>query len=458
MIIPLTFISNVYAFECILDADCRSIGFSEITDKFCVNHRCTSLKSAYSPCSHPRECASYSYYGPLACSGKCGTKNECGNLLFVKTAYCCKAVPLKGKCNPKRPKSLSGCSKNHVCLTENNISRCAKKTENSWFLGAFLSVLGNVLINLGVNFQKLSYSLGSFLILNHRVNTLWLGIVIYIFGKISSFSAYIFCNQSILAGLSATGLISNSILAPYINHEKFTLFDLAAFIAVFIGSTIMISNTSKTHTTYTICELLQMLGKTENVLWLGFIIFSIISLYLLIKFVEINSSRALVRDRFQFLKTNRIHFEENGVLMKYVMILVYVFMSSFIASFTTLSIKILGQIVNRYMNRGGNLFSFMTIFFTSTLFLCTFFQIYWLNRALMYYDALVVLPFFHMSWTVLSIITAGIYFQDFESFSKSQMRSFIFGILIIFCGSIFLGLKIRNKNTIESRQIDLRDE
>lgn len=458
MIFLFYFIIQILAFECILDNDCRSIGFSQITDKFCVNNRCTSLKPPLSPCNHPRECSSYSYYGPLACSAKCGTHNDCGNLLFVKTVYCCKAVPLSGKCDPKRPKSLSGCSRNHVCQTENNISKCSEKTENSWFFGAFLSISGNIFINLGVNFLKLRHSLNQFTVLSYRVSTLWFGVLIYILGKISSFTAYIFCNQSILAGLSATGLIANSILAPCINHEKFTFFDLCAFIAVFIGSTVLIYNTSKTHTTYTMCELFQMLKKTENIVWLSFIVFSIITLYLIIKFVEINSARALARDRFQFMKSRRFSFEENGVVMKYLMILVYVFMSSFIASFTTLSIKILGQIVNRYMNHGGHLFSLLSLFFASSVFLCTFFQIYWLNRALMYYDALVVIPIFHMSWTVLSIVTAGIYFQDFESFSKSQMRSFLFGIIIIFCGSIFLGLKIKNKNTIESRQIDLRNE
>lgn len=458
MILSLFYIHAVSAFECILDGDCRSLGFSEITDKFCVNNRCIAVKPAYSPCINPKECSSYSYYGPLACSAKCGSKNECGNLLFVKTLYCCRAVPLKGKCNASRPKSLSGCAKNQFCLTENGSSRCSEKTENSWFLGAFLSVFGNILINLGVNFQKLSYSKREIGLLNYRINSLWLGIVIYILGKISSFSAYIFCNQSILAGLSATGLISNSMLAPYINNEKFTFFDLTAFIFVLIGSSILIYNTGKTHTTYTICELLNMLKKQENVLWICFILISIAVLYFTIQFVELNSSRGLANNRFQFLKSDRISFEENGIIMKYCMVLVYVFLSSFIASFTTLSVKILGQITNRYMNQGGSIFTFTTIFFTATLFICTFLQIYWMNRALMHYDALIVIPIFHMSWTVLSIITAGIYFQDFEFFSNSQMRNFLIGIIIIFCGSIFLGMKIKNKNTIESREIDLRED
>ena len=123
MIFLFFLISKIAAFECILDNDCKSSGFSQFTDKFCVNNKCTSLKPPFSPCNHPKECASYSYYGPLACTAKCGSQNDCEILNFTKTAYCCKAVPLSGKCNSKRPKSLTGCSKNHACLTENGISK-----------------------------------------------------------------------------------------------------------------------------------------------------------------------------------------------------------------------------------------------------------------------------------------------------------------------------------------------
>lgn len=448
------YLVSTYAFECILDADCRSSDILGITDKFCVNNRCTDLKPAFAPCKLPQECASFSYFGPLACSGSCGSKQECGNPFFEKTFYCCKAIPLRGKCNPDRPKPLNGCMANQLCMTENGISRCIENPESTWFLGAFLSLIGNLLINLGINFQKKSYKTKAISLVDYRVDSMIFGIILYILGKISSFSAYIFCNQSLLAGLSASGLVSNSIFAPLINDEIFTWNDGAAIFFVLIGSMIIISNTSRTHTTYTICELIIMLKQKHNIIWLIFIFICIGLLLLTVKFVEINSPWGLANDRFEFLKSDKFHFEENEIVLKYVMVFVYVFLSSFIASFTTLSIKILGQIADRYFNHQGHVFTFTTVLFTFTLFICTFLQIYWLNRALRHYDALIVLPIFHMSWTVLSILTAGIYFQDFESYSKLQLRNFIAGVLIIFCGSIFLGLKIKNKSIIESRRVE----
>lgn len=452
------FFSFTTAFECIMDADCRGSGLFDIGSRFCVNHRCTPLKPAYGSCKLPHECASFIYYGPLACSADCGANSDCGNPFSEKTVYCCKPVPLKGKCNPNRPKPLNGCSRNHSCMTENGVSRCAEKPESTWFLGTLLSLGGNLFINLGINFQKKSYVSRTVNILSYSLAPMNLGIVLYILGKVSSFSAYIFCNQSVLAGLSAFGLVFNSIFAPIINKEVFTWNDGGAITLVLIGTLVMIRNIDRTHTTYTICELISMLGQRQNILWLLFICLSIFLLFFTIKFVEINSPWGLVNDRFEFLRSSSIFLAENGLVLKYCMVFAYVFLSSFIASFTTLSIKILGQIADRYFNEQGPVISFTTLFFTCTLVLCTFLQIYWLNRALKHYDTLIVLPIFHMSWTVLSILTAGIYFQDFESYSKQQLRGFVLGMCVIFCGSIFLGLKIRNKGVISSERIDNSDE
>lgn len=451
-------IHPVHAFECIFDGDCRSALFADINDLFCINNRCSHLLPPHSPCKVPDECASYSYFGPLACSANCGTKNECGSLYTEKTVYCCKAIPLRGKCNPLRPKSLNGCSRNHVCLSENEVYRCSEKPEPSWLLGAFLSIGGNLLINLGINFQKKSYVSDNIHFVGYDFNTLYLGIILYSIGKASSFSAYMFSNQSFLAGLSASGLVSNSVFAPMVNGEVFTWNDGIAISLVTVGSLFIIANTVRSHTTYTICELLKMLRQPRNILWIVFIFGVIALLFLLVKFVEINSAWGLSNDRFHFLRSRSIHFEENGFIMKYVMVLAYVCLSSFIASFTTLSVKILGEIANRYFNAGSPVWNLTTLFFMFTLLLCTLLQIYWLNRALKHFDALVVVPIFHMTWTILSILTASIYFQDFETYSNAQLRNFLLGVLIVFSGSIFLGLKIRSKHVIRSREVNESEE
>lgn len=451
MLVIMFAIKIVYAFECVFDGDCNSMFSESIEKMFCVINKCTRVLPPMTPCNRPQECSSYIYYGSLACSAKCDTKQECGNLYHEKTTYCCKQVPTGGHCNHMRPRSTSGCARNQMCLHENGVSKCTEIPENSWFLGSILSIGGNILINLGTNYQKLSYSKDSLTIYGIAVKTLSVGIFLYILGKISSFSAYVFCNQSFLAALSATGLISNSIIAPVLNGEIFTWNDGMAIFFVIIGSLILFSSVSRTHNTYTVCELLKMLKQWRTMFWLSFIVLMIVLLFSAIKFVEVNSPWHDQNDRFRFLQNENYRFEENGVILKYLMVMLYVCLSSFIASFTTLSIKIIGEIFGRYFSNEGSVMNMLTLFFILSLVLCTTGQIYWLNRAFKHFDALIVIPIFHLTWSILSMLTAGIYFQDFSTFSHPQIKKFIVGVCIIFSGSIFLGLKIRNKDVINRR-------
>ena len=453
----LFYLIRITAFECILDADCRSSRLPNYNSEYCVNNTCQVIKPEGFHCTVPEECASHSYYGPLACSSSCKSNKECLSNLIENTSFCCKAIPKEGECAIDRPGHLSGCASSHICEVQDGEAICMEKKEQSWLFGAACSILGNILINIGINYQKKSYVQGRLTLLNYPVSTMLLGSIVYALGKIISFSAYLFGSQSMLAGLSATGLITNSIFAPMINGEIFTWKDATAIVLVLIGTTIILENTSSSHVIYSLCELLKMYKTPGTIIWFAFIISSIFILFFLLKFVEINSDWELHNDDyFQFLRSNTF-FDEDGVMCRYVMVFVYVFLSSFIASFTTLSIKSLAVIINRIIGGDNLLKSRLTYFFFSMLLVCTFLQIYWLNRALKHYDALLVIPIFHISWTILSIITAGIYFQDFDHYTVMQFRNFMLGVLVIFVGSIFLGTRITNKRSIPSREIDVTE-
>lgn len=450
---------------CKTDMDCRVTNIPDFNSNYCVNNKCIRVKGGGMPCYFPEECASYSFYGPLACSNSCKAgKLECkirSSDITQNNKFCCRNIPRNGECNFSRPGYLSGCNANQVCVLSGSKAVCAEKKERSWILAVTCSVTGNILINVGINFQKKSYTQNYLKITNYwYANALALGVTIYILGKIVSFSAYIFGNQSLMAGLSATGLISNSIFAPLINNEIFTVNDLIAIILVTVGSTVLVQNTSKTHTIYTLCELFKMYYNKMTIVWFSFIICMIIILFFTIKVVEVNSDWDFYNDWFNgILKTNRMFFDEDSITCKYLMVLPYVFLSSFIASFTTLFIKSLGEILNKAMNGESSLLVHKSaLFFATGTVVCTIGQIYWLNRALKHYDALLVIPIFHISWTLLSIFTAGIYFQDFDHFSHVQLKNFIIGLIIIFCGSIFLGLRVINKQTIRGERMDLPSE
>ncbi|KAF9762271.1 putative magnesium transporter NIPA8 [Nosema granulosis] len=437
---------------CATDNDCLVRNRPDVHSYYCVDNICQKIVPPGKHCHTPKECASYSFYGPLACSSKCRVETECdlSRNTQIETPYCCKSIPEKKRCNPNRPTHLSGCDIKQACvLSREGHYTCVSKKSNGWIVGVFLSVTGNICINTGVNIQKKSYTKSAVTLFGIDMSMFYLGCFIYFIGKIFGYSSYVFGNQSLLAALSATGLVSNSILAPLINQEIFTWKDVCAIFFVFSGTTLIVMNTKISHKIYSLCELLKMYKRTDTILWFGFILLTIAGLYFFTKFVETNSDWELPEDYFGFLRKEEVWFEEEGFVMKYVMILAYVWLSSFIASFTTLSIKSLGEIIDKTLSGDNQFTSSVTYIFIVGLVVCTFGQIYWLNRALRRYDALLVVPLFHISWTILSIFTAGIYFQEFEHYSRSQFTNFILGIGIIFIGSLFLASRITSRNRID---------
>ena len=140
------------------------------------------------------------------------------------------------------------------------------------------------------------------------------------------------------------------------------------------------------------------------------------------------------------------------MILKY-LVLEYALLASFMATFSTLIIKILGQMIKKHINQGSNLPIFTTILLLSILLAIVPIQLYWIIRALKYNEILVVVPLFHIFWSVLAIFTTRIYFQDFENFSKAQTRGFSFGLFMVFIGFISIILKIKNGKRIVSRKV-----
>lgn len=447
------FISFIAAF-CTKDSDCLVRSRPDIHSLYCVNNTCQKLLSAGKNCTKPSECASYFYYGPLACSARCRAESECeyDELKSVNSVYCCRAVPEGKECNPGRPNLLNGCESKHGCVQVDGVHKCMGKNMGAWSLGVYLSVQGNLCINIGLNLQKRSYHNPYLRIRGVSVSMFYIGVVVYVAGKVSGFMSYIFGNQSLLASLGAVGLIANSVFAPLINSEVFTWKDFMAIVFVLTGSSVILMNSGRSHKTFTLCELLKMYQKKETLVWFGVIVLLILSLFLLVKFIEVNSEWSFTDDFFDFMKRDRVYFEETGRILKYSMVVLYVGLSGIIASFTTLFAKSFGEMVDQTL-LGDNQFLYgITYLFFANIVLFTGLQIFWMNKALRHYDALLVIPLFFVIWTLFSVLTAGIYFQDFEYYTLDQFKGFVYGLVIIIAGSFFLVSRVMNSDRVVGRE------
>lgn len=418
---------------CKVDADCQVSKITGVHSLFCVDGLCTQLKPPGSSCVSPSECASYPFFGPLACSDKC------------KGGFCCRFIPTGAACSVNRPSGVNGCVSGFVCSNKDEGPVCAPSFSRFWILGPILSVFGNLCINMGLNLQKKSYTVQTGKVLGYTVGLFGAGVSIYIVGKISGFSSYVFGNQSLMTSLGAVGLIANSIFAPMINKEVFTFYDFVSIVCILAGSSLILSSAGGSKKSYTLSKLLRRYFDPTTFLWFLFLLVLIVSLFVGCTVIEENSDWRIGTGA-PWVKLEH-NFGKNGHTLKYFMVFVYVGIAACIASFTTLFAKSFGVMIALTISGQNQFLGVGPYLFASLIVLCTVGQVYWLNRALKRYDALLVIPVFHIIWTLTSVTTAGMYFKDFSMFTRSQFNYFLLGLLTIFIGSFFLVFRMVGKDS-----------
>ncbi|KAI5159899.1 magnesium transporter [Nematocida ausubeli] len=435
---------SVLAGKCRIDTDCQISKITGSHSLFCVDGQCVQLKPPGSACNAASECASYPFFGPLACSSPCDK------------GLCCQFIPTGSACSVNRPIALSGCTSGFTCSNKEIGPVCVPTISRLWVFGPLLSITGNLFINVGLNLQKKSYTVERESILGLSVNLFGMGVFLYVVGKISGFSSYVFGNQSLMTSLGAVGLIANSIFAPMINKEVFTVYDFLCIVFVLVGSSFVLSNSGSGKKEYSLFSLLKNYFALTTFLWFSFLVSMIAALVIFCIVVEENSDWKIGTQAPWVALDRKI--SKNSYLLKYGMLFAYIGVSACIASFTTLFAKSFGVLISITMGGNNQFFGPGPYLFGSLVFLCTVGQIYWLNRALKRYDALLVIPVFHIMWTLLSVTTAGIYFKDFSMFTSSQFKNFLAGLVTIFIGSGFLTFRMIGKDAPSTESESLNVE
>ena len=125
-------------------------------------------------------------------------------------------------------------------------------------VGCVISIVGNVIVSLSLNIQRLAHK--KLEKLDDERDTAiddedsppqrnylhsgwwWAGIVLMAIGEFGNFLAYAFAPASVVATLGTTGLIANVFFAPLILKESFRKLDLlGVLIAIGGGITVVLS-------------------------------------------------------------------------------------------------------------------------------------------------------------------------------------------------------------------------
>jgi len=112
------------------------------------------------------------------------------------------------------------------------------------------------------------------------------GFLLFLVGNVVNFVALQFAPQSLTAPLGAVSLITNVILAPLINKEKLSVFDVAGILLICGGSAIAIVFSGYVEPGYRLCALLNLLKRPATIAYLAIISACIVATYVFIRYTE----------------------------------------------------------------------------------------------------------------------------------------------------------------------------
>ncbi|KAJ2077209.1 hypothetical protein H4R24_005268 [Coemansia sp. RSA 988] len=118
-------------------------------------------------------------------------------------------------------------------------------------------------------------------------NTIWIiGLSIFILGNVINFVALQFAPQSLVAPLGAVSLVTNVIIAPLLNKERITLFDIGGIVLIIAGCVVVVVFSGIVQQNYRLCVLVQLLKAKPTVVYLCLIFAAILAIYSFLWSVE----------------------------------------------------------------------------------------------------------------------------------------------------------------------------
>ncbi|XP_058722697.1 probable magnesium transporter NIPA8 [Vicia villosa] len=301
-----------------------------------------------------------------------------------------------------------------------------------WVVGAFINLFGSLAINFGTNLLKLGHNererhlLGSDGV--HGKVTLkpiiyfqsWrIGILFFFLGNCLNFISFGYAAQSLLAALGSVQFVSNLAFAYFVLNKVVTVKVLVATAFIVLGNVFLVAFGNHQSPVYTPEQLTE---KYTNVAFL---------LYLLALIVIVVVHHSVYK-RGELLIAVSGH--ELKPFWNMLLPFSYAVVSGAIGSCSVLFAKSLSNLLRLAFSNGYQLHSWFT-YSMLLLFLSTAgFWMTRLNEGLSLFDAILIVPMFQIAWTLFSICTGFIYFQEYQVFDTLRTTMFILGMMCVFIG------------------------
>ncbi|GMH54954.1 hypothetical protein TrLO_g10003 [Triparma laevis f. longispina] len=332
-----------------------------------------------------------------------------------------------------------------------------------WVIGVVLNLLGSVCINGGTNLMKHGHNLREAQILRFRNNSsntddseaqttrsptkskgsnsfdaltdstppkseseipkpfIWfIGTFFFVSGSLLNFVSFGFAAQSLLAALGSAQFISNVFFGSVILGETVTRQTIYGTVVIIMGNAFVVYFSSHTSTVYTADDLISFYDLDFNCY-----AFSMLCVLLTCSYLYNNIS-------------SRVKLGELIPNSNLYLPLLYANFSAILGTQSVVQAKCLSILLRATTSGDNQLVNPFTYFVIFAWLAATSFWLTRMNTALGMFDGLFIIPVLQVFWTFYSIVSGGIYFEEFDSFSPGQMCGFCFGVFIVFVGVYML--------------------
>lgn len=352
-------------------------------------------------------------------------------------------------------------------------------------VGVLFGICGALLSSFGLVFQKYGHITGS-------RDSIIGGFATYVSGVLVSTLALSFAPQSIVAALTSLSLVGNAVFAPWLLKEKLQHADIAGVAICCVGTGLVVAFGEKCVPTYSVHDLVNFfLAPGQLVLF--FILFGTIGLGVMyiakadapgsnereieqgqerrtakgstpsrgivvpakvsrVVNTVTNRGNEVVRDDSTSIDIGtkagqeslpKMHKRKGGrgfcipcqkVSAVRVSAAITAFNAAALAAYSTILSKVTTELIkttakgNQQFDKPGTWLFILAL----TVFVCC--HVWWLNRGLKRFEALLWVPLFQVFLTMMSILSGGVFFQEWVLFSLEQGIGFPGGVLVTLCG------------------------
>ena len=330
----------------------------------------------------------------------------------------------------------------------------------SWVIGVCCSTVGSIILNIGHNIMRTAHiathtptptptppRCASSKLPNYLASkTWWAGFSLFLLGNGLDFVALSFAPQSLIAALGGVSLVSNTLLAPYVNGESLRAIDGMGTGLIVAGAVLAVVFGSKDDQEYDAAAIVALFDSP--LLW---IYWSCVALMVVVLagcawWVRSSLAFAAARSAASTAGSNAA----GKWMVRYVPLL-HIGIGGLVGGQTAIGAKASSELLSASVIRGQNqLGSGWVYLIVAVTAITALTQVHQFQLALEIADALLVVPNYYVAWTVVTLVSAGVFYREFDGMTVLSLSLFLLGILIGFVGVYLLSSRLRTTHSDDS--------